>query len=123
MACVSGISKSYMLIKHKENDVLYLNMLFLLVFYRHVRFWRCPKHVPQQHFEVQSLVGVGFQNVPVARVLGMSESAKMFSPYAFSAKSLPGGLRESSEGWSRDSGEGRERLPSFSFQLQYTVSS
>ena len=50
----------------------------LLVFCRHVRFSTCLKQEPQQHLDVQggcgcNLVGVGFQNVPVARVLGMSD--------------------------------------------------
>ena len=44
-----------------------------------------PKHEPQKHFDVQSgcgcsLVGVGFQNVLVACVLGMSESWKFPNP-------------------------------------------
>ena len=66
-------------------------------------------------------VGVEFQNVAVAKILGVSESAKTLLTYACAAKSLPRGLRDFSKYRSRDPGEGRERLLSISFQLQYTV--
>ena len=65
-------------------------------------------------------MGVGFENMAVARVLGMSESAKMISTYASAAKLLPGGLQVFSRCRARGPGEGRERLLSISFQLQYT---
>ena len=64
-------------------------------------------------------MGVDSRNVAVAKVLGVSESAKTLSPYACAAKSLPGGLYNFSSPRSRIHGEGRERLLSFSFQ--YTV--
>ena len=42
VARVWGMRKSHMPIKHMQNDVLYLNMCVLHVFYKHVRFQGAP---------------------------------------------------------------------------------
>ena len=70
--------KSDMFIKHIQKSLLCFQAIVLYVLYRHVLFSMCPRHKPSQHFEVWSgcgcsPVGVGFQNVPVARILGMSD--------------------------------------------------
>ena len=64
-------------------------------------------------------MSVDSRNVAVAKVLGVSESEKTLSLDACAAKSLPGGLQDSSKTRARIHGEGRERLLSFSFH--YTV--
>ena len=72
-----------MFIKQLQNRLLCFQGSVLYVLCRHVPFPMCPKHEPRQHSEVQSgcgssLVGVGFQNVPVAGVLGTSNLSKTF---------------------------------------------
>ena len=67
-----------MFIKPMQKCVLCVQANVLHVLYKHVPFSMYPKHSPQQHSKVQSgcgwcPVGVGFQNVPVAGVLGTSE--------------------------------------------------
>ena len=70
-------------IKHMQKRLLCVQASVLHVLYTHVLFSMYPKHKPQPHFEVQhgcgcSPVGVGAQHVPVACVLGMSDSATSF---------------------------------------------
>ena len=72
--------KRHMLINHHKNSVFNLWVIVLIMFYKHMPFWMCPKHEPRRHLEIMNgwgcnLVGVGFQHVAVAGVLGSSDSA------------------------------------------------
>ena len=67
-----------MCIKHMQKCLLCVQANVLQVLYKHVPCSMYPKHEPHPHSEVQSGCGcspvdVGVQNVPVARVLGMSD--------------------------------------------------
>ena len=72
-----------MFITHMQKGVLCFQASVLHVLYRHVPFSKWPKLEPQLHYQIlsscgPSLVRVGVRSVAVARVLGMSDSAKSF---------------------------------------------
>ena len=78
-----------MFIKHTQK-CLCVQASVLHVFYGHVPFSMYPQHEPQPHFEVQrgcgcSPVGVGFQHMAVAKVLGTSDLANTVCCYCFRA--------------------------------------